>query len=97
MYKLKESYLAYIWKQTLRAEKRAKDEPVKQILLIHANLLNSYLLGDVIQMYKKNGYNFITLTEALKNPAPALEFPVIEIPSKDKTLSEELLSTSSSF
>lgn len=72
--KIKGEYLAYIWKQTLKAEKRAKDQPVKQILLIHANLLNSYLLGDVIQMYKNNGYTFITLTEALKNPAPALQF-----------------------
>lgn len=70
--KLKPRYLAYIWDQTLRAEKRAKGQPVKQILLIHANLLNSYALSDIIQMYKKNGYTFITLTEALKNPAPAL-------------------------
>ncbi|CDZ77080.1 polysaccharide deacetylase family sporulation protein PdaB [Legionella massiliensis] len=70
--KLKPRYLAYIWEQTLRAEKRSKGQPVKQILLIHANLLNSYALPDIIQMYKNNGYTFITLTEALKNPAPAL-------------------------
>ena len=76
--KLKTSYLAYIWDQTLRAEKRANGQPVKQILLIHANLLNSYVLGDIIQMYKRNGYTFITLTEALKNPAPALSFPATE-------------------
>ena len=75
---IKNSYLAYIWKQTLRAEKRAGDKPVKQILLIHSNLLNSYLLGDVIKMYKDNGYTFITLTEALKNPAPQLTFPAVE-------------------
>jgi len=68
--KFKPTYLAFIWKQTLAAEKRAKGKPVKQILLIHANLLNSYLLGDVIEMYKKNGYTFISLAEALKNPAP---------------------------
>ncbi len=76
--KLKPRYLAYIWDQTLRAEQRAKGQPVKQILLIHANLLNSYALGDIIQMYKKNGYTFITLTEALKNPAPTLTFPASE-------------------
>jgi len=75
---LKSEYLAYIWKQTLRAEKRGGGKPGKQILLIHSNLLNSYLLGDVIQMYKKNGYTFITLTEALKNPAPVLTFPASE-------------------
>jgi len=73
---LKPTYLAYIWKKTLRAEKKETTRPVKQILLLHANLLNSYLLGDIIQMYKDQGYTFITLTEALKNPAPVLSFPV---------------------
>ncbi len=70
--KMKAGYLAYIWKQTLLAERIAKGQPVKQILLIHANLLNSYVLDDIIQMYKQNGYKFITLTEALKNPAPEI-------------------------
>jgi peptidoglycan/xylan/chitin deacetylase (PgdA/CDA1 family) len=73
--KLKVRYLDYIWQKTLKAEKRANGEPVKQILLIHANLLNSYVLGDIIKMYKEHGYTFITLAEALKNPAPALVFP----------------------
>lgn len=66
----KKRYLAYIWKQTLAAERRSKKEdgqPVKQILLIHANLLNSYCLEDVIQLYKKNGYKFISLADALKD------------------------------
>jgi peptidoglycan-N-acetylglucosamine deacetylase len=72
---MKSRYLSYIWQQTLKAEKKANGKPVKQILLIHANLLNSYLLDDVIQMYKKNGYKFITLTEALKNPAPVINYP----------------------
>lgn len=57
----------------LQAEKRGKSS--KQILLIHANILNSYLLGDILEMYKKNGYKFISLTEALKNPAPAITSP----------------------
>ena len=73
--KLKPRYLAYIWKQTQLAEKRANGKPSKQILLIHANILNSYLLGDILEMYQKNGYKFISLTEALKNPAPAINFP----------------------
>lgn len=72
----KKRYLAFIWQQTLRAEKRAKKtegQPVKQILLIHANLLNSLCLGDIIELYKKNGYKFITLDEALKgNTAPVI-------------------------
>ncbi len=78
VYKMKNRYLNYIWQQTLRAERQANGQPVKQILLIHANLLNSYLLEDIIQMYKQNGYKFISLTEALKNPAPTLTFPATE-------------------
>lgn len=65
----KKRYLAYIWQQTLRAEKRANKingQPVKQILLIHANLLNSLCLRDIIEMYKSNGYKFISLADALK-------------------------------
>ncbi len=72
----KRRYLAFIWQQTLKAEKRAKKtegQPVKQILLIHANLLNSLCLGDIIELYKKNGYKFISLDEALKgNTAPVI-------------------------
>jgi peptidoglycan/xylan/chitin deacetylase (PgdA/CDA1 family) len=62
---IKRRYLDYIWKQTLRAEKIAHDKPVKQILLIHANLLNSYCLGDIIKMYKDNGYEFVSINDAL--------------------------------
>lgn len=64
---IKKRYLNYIWRQTLRAEKKANGKPVKQILLLHANLLNSHAMGDIIQMYKKNGYELITLDEALKS------------------------------
>lgn len=72
----KKQYLAFIWKQTERAEKKAKKtpgQPVKQILLIHANLLNSLCLGDIIDLYRKHGYQFITLQEALEgNTAPVI-------------------------
>lgn len=90
--KLKPRYLAYIWGQTLKAEKKANGKPVRQILLIHANLLNSYLLPDVLEMYQKNGYKFISLTEALKNPAPAITFPIATPPepAKDKTSVNDL-------
>lgn len=71
--RLKQRYLSYIWQQTLRAEKLANGKPVKQILLIHANLLNSHFLGDVLKMYKDNGYEFISLSDALTNPAPKIE------------------------
>jgi peptidoglycan/xylan/chitin deacetylase (PgdA/CDA1 family) len=69
IHQFKKRYLAYIWNQTLKAEHRSKNstgQPVKQILLLHANLLNSLCLGDIIALYKSNGYKFITLEEALK-------------------------------
>lgn len=76
--KLKKEYLAYIWRATLKAEKRAKGTPQRQILLLHANLLNSYVLGDILKMYQDNGYTFISLTTALENPAPVLTVPATE-------------------
>ncbi len=71
--RIKHRYLNFIWRQTLRAEKRRDPNlPEKQILLIHANLLNSYLLDDIIKMYKQKGYKFISLSEALKRPVQAI-------------------------
>ncbi len=75
---LKQRYLSYILQQTEKAEKRAQGQPVKQILLLHANLLNSYCLEDILRMYKDRGYRFISLEEALSNPAPAIVAPTAE-------------------
>lgn len=60
-------YLEYVWNQTLKAEARAEKNGTtgKQILLIHANLLNSHTLGQLIDMYQKNGYTFIGLNDAI--------------------------------
>lgn len=40
---------------------------MKHILLIHANMINADYFAEVIEMYKRNGYNFISLDEALKD------------------------------
>lgn len=77
--KMKKDYLAYIWKQTILAEKRSANGASKQILLIHANLLNSHFLGDVIQMYKDNGYRFVSLSEALSNTPPIQSAPPADL------------------
>ena len=66
---LKRCYLDFIWQQTLKAEEhnRYNHNPDQaQILLIHANLLNAYVLPDIISLYRQNGFNFVTLTAALK-------------------------------
>lgn len=76
---LKPCYLNFIWQQTLVAEEhsRAAKRPEQtQILLIHANLLNAYVLPDIISLYKENGFNFVSLEEALKT-THALEKPLL--------------------
>lgn len=60
----KKRYLEYVWQRTLTAEKKA---PQKQILLLHANLLNGYFLDDLLQMLEDHGYHFISLGDALKS------------------------------
>lgn len=77
--RIKREYLNYIWRQTQLAEKKANGKPVKQILLIHANLINSHALGDIIQMYKDNGYQFITLSEAMAGHTDVHESKLPEI------------------
>lgn len=66
---LKPFYIDFIWQQTQHAEEKNQYNHQKdqsQILLIHANLLNAYVLPDIISQYKKQGYTFVSLEEALK-------------------------------
>jgi len=63
---LKPFYLDFIWQQTAKAENQHHHNAEQsQILLIHANLLNAYVLPDIINLYKEQGYEFITLDDAL--------------------------------
>ena len=68
---LRKRYLSHMWRATVRAEKKAEQQGIenpKQILLLHANLLNAHFMGDIIKMYKDKGYKFISLEEAMKAP-----------------------------
>lgn len=60
---LKKQYLNYIWKQTIRAERvsKKKGEENRQILLIHANLINAHAIGDIVDMYRDRGYDVVSL------------------------------------
>jgi peptidoglycan-N-acetylglucosamine deacetylase len=40
-----------------------------QILLIHANQLNADLMPKLLDMFRRRGYRFVTLEEALRDPA----------------------------
>lgn len=67
---LRTCYLEYIWQQTLQAEEKNRfnhKNDQAQILLIHANLLNAYVLPDIIKLYKQNGFRFVNLETALKS------------------------------
>lgn len=58
-----ESKMDYWERQSLKLFNRE----IKQILLLHANFINSEYFGDIAKMLKKRGYQFITLDEALKD------------------------------
>ncbi|MDA0195473.1 MAG: polysaccharide deacetylase family protein [Bacteroidetes bacterium] len=49
---------------------------MKHILLIHANRLNADYLDQLAEMFLKNGYSFISIQEALTDPAHQL--PITE-------------------
>lgn len=65
-------YIVYM-EQKLKYFERATSElfghDIRQILLIHANALNAEYMDELAAMFVKNGYSFITLEEALKDPA----------------------------
>jgi len=65
-------YLAYMEKmlhyyETLSAALFGRN--IQHTLLLHANLLNSHYIGKLAEVYKRNGYAFITLKEALQDKA----------------------------
>ncbi len=77
---LKPCYLDFIWKQTLKAEEHSRfnhKSSQAQILLIHANLLNAYVLPDIINLYRQNGFTFVSLEEALKASDEAIKPPIV--------------------
>lgn len=43
--------------------------PIRHVLLLHANEINAEYFDDVVAIYKRHGYRFITLDEALTDPA----------------------------
>lgn len=47
------------------------DEPIPQVLLIHATQLNAASLPRLLQSLRRRGYRFIGLAEALRHPAYA--------------------------
>ncbi len=70
--KIREAYLPYTLKKWEAAEQQSMDlfgREIKQILMVHANRLNADAFGDVADMMLDRGYKFITIDEAMKDPA----------------------------
>lgn len=62
------AYVPYIEEKTKYWEKqsvRLFGREIKQTLLLHANAINAEYLDDVAKMFKKRGYAFVSLDDAL--------------------------------
>ena len=75
MNRLARGYLMYMAQSVLFHGSQARDffgREVPHILLIHANALNAAELDALLFWHEEQGYNFITLEEALKDTCYAL-------------------------
>lgn len=70
--KIGEAYVPYMeskieyWE---RQSQKTLGREISQVLLMHANRINSVYVGDLAKMMKKRGYKFVSLEEALKDEA----------------------------
>lgn len=70
--KVRQAYVPYLESVIAFFEHRSVEvvgREFPQILLLHANELNSEMLPDVLAMLKRRGYQFISLDRALSDPA----------------------------
>ncbi|MEM6379666.1 MAG: polysaccharide deacetylase family protein, partial [Bacteroidota bacterium] len=69
--KIGKDYVSYMEQKLIYFEASADSlfqRPIKQILLLHANLLNAHYLDDLAELYKVHGYRFIDQASALEDP-----------------------------
>ena len=73
--RVRREYVPYMESVVAFFEKRAVEvtgHEIPQILLIHASQMNADLLADLLTMFKRRGYSFVSLRQALADPAYAL-------------------------
>jgi peptidoglycan/xylan/chitin deacetylase (PgdA/CDA1 family) len=71
MKKVADAYLAYCESEMRFSEAYSQalfNRPIRQVLLLHANELNADHVDDLLKIYERHGYKFITLAEALDDP-----------------------------
>lgn len=72
MKRVAEAYVPYMEQVFAHFEALSRESlgyEVKQTLLLHANELNADYFDELVAMMRKRGYRFISLEEALKDPA----------------------------
>lgn len=81
MNKIGHDYIAYMAKKLKYYEMQSNrlfGRAINQVLLMHTSALNSYYLESLIALYQANNYAFISMDEALKDPAYKTEITVYE-------------------
>lgn len=70
--KVADEYPKYLERVTAFFEKRTQEvvgREIPHVLLLHANWLNADHIEAVLSSYEKRGYRFVSLAEAMKDPA----------------------------
>jgi len=70
--RLLDAYLVHTDVEMDYYEKMAQNEfhrPIAHIMLLHSNRINGIMLDQVLTKFEQRGYKFITIEEALKDPA----------------------------
>jgi len=70
--RVRKEYVPYMESVVAFFEQRSVDvvgREIPQILLIHASQLNADLMPELLAMFKRRGYSFVTLRQALEDPA----------------------------
>ena len=78
--KVRQSYIDYTFAATAFAEKVSPEifgREIAQTLLLHSNGLNADTLDELLTRYASRGYRFITLEEAMADPAYATKDTVV--------------------
>jgi peptidoglycan/xylan/chitin deacetylase (PgdA/CDA1 family) len=72
MHRIGSDYIPYMERKLKYFEKEAAalfGRNIKQILLFHASELNSRYIDSLVAMFQRNGYSFVSLGQALQDPA----------------------------
>jgi peptidoglycan/xylan/chitin deacetylase (PgdA/CDA1 family) len=66
----REPYLAHLWDRATYYDGLAREvlgRGISHTILVHYNVLNSYLLGDVMDMFRRRGWQFVDAERAFQD------------------------------